>query len=150
MFIFSCTAKKAATTKPLNTSTNVSNTTFFEKIKKPSDFQQVKINSKINVETGNFVPTLDATIYVENGQKIWMNLVAVIVNIARGTATNEGIKGYEKWNKTYIDSDFTYLNNLLNVNFIDYNALQNLILGKTFIPVKENEFTQAQNSQGYS
>ncbi len=148
--LFSCASKKAIKENPTDTNIPVSGSTFFNKIKEPSDFQQVKINSKVNVETGSFIPTLDATIYIENGQKVWMNMTAVFLNIARGMATQDGIKGYEKWNKTYIESDFTYLNNLLNVNFIDYNSLQNLLLGKTFIPVKEKDFTLTQNAQGYS
>ena len=53
---------------------------------------------------------------------------------ARANITPAGIKAYEKINKTYIDSNFDYINNLLKVNFIDYSALQNLLLGKTFIP----------------
>ena len=60
---------------------------------------------------------------------------------ARANITPAGIKAYEKINKTYIDSNFDYINNLLKVNFIDYSALQNLLLGKTFIPVNEKDYT---------
>ena len=49
----------------------------------------------------------------------------------------------------YIDSNFDYINNLLKVNFIDYSALQNLLLGKTFIPVNEKDYTFLQNENGY-
>lgn len=126
-----------------------SNAVFFSKIKEAPEFQQLKINSKVNVETGSFIPTLDATIYIENGKKVWMNMIAVILNVGRGIATPEGIKGYEKWNKTYIESDFSYLNNLLNVNFIKFNSLQNLLMGKTFIPINEKDFLVTKNAQGY-
>lgn len=150
ILVISCKTKTAVNA-PISSNTPVSsNTEFFDKIKMKPDFQQVKINSRVNVETGSYIPTLDATIYLENGQKIWMNLVAVILNVGRGMATPEGIRGYEKWNKTYIESDFTYLNNLLNVNFIDYNSLQNLLLGRTFIPVNEKDFVLTRNAQGYN
>lgn len=76
-------------------------------------------------------------------------MIAIFLNVGRGIATPEGIKGYEKWNKTYIESDFSYLNKLLNVNFIDYNSLQNLLLGKTFIPINEKDFLVTKNTQGY-
>ncbi len=126
------------------------NTAFFTKIKAEPQFSQLKIASRVNVETGSFIPTLDATIYIENGQKVWMNMVAVILNVGRGIATPAGIKGYEKWNKTYIESDFSYLNNLLNVDFIDYKALQNLLLGRTFVPVNANDFALSTTPQGYT
>ena len=38
---------------------------------------------------------------------------------------------------------------LLNVNFIDYGAFQNLLLGKTFIPVNDKDFKVTKNAQGY-
>ncbi|WP_294269917.1 DUF4292 domain-containing protein [uncultured Chryseobacterium sp.] len=123
--------------------------TFFEHVLIPPKFDQVKINSKVNVETGSFIPTLDATIYIENNQKVWMNLSALFINVARGVATPEGIKGLDRTNKSYIDSDFEYLNNLLNVNFIDYQALQRILMGRTFAKINDSQFTLTRNAQGY-
>lgn len=147
------TSCKTANTpnNPVNTTTTAnSNSVFFNKIKERANFQQVKINSKIDIENGSYVPTLDATVYIENGQKVWVNLVALILNVGRGIATPTGIKGYEKWNKTYIESDFSYLNKMMNVNFIDFNSLQNLLMGRTFIPVNEKDFVLTKNTVGYS
>lgn len=148
LFAVSCKTKSIAT-NPVDHNSSSTSGNFFTAIKEKPNFQQIKISSKVNVENGSFIPTLDATIYIENGQKVWMNMVAVILNVARGVATPDGIKGYEKLNKTYIESDFSYLNNLLNVNFIDFNSLQNLLIGKTFVPVNEKDFTVTKNAQGY-
>lgn len=148
LFVVSCKTKSVAT-NPVDRNSTASSKNFFIAIKEKPNFQQIKINSKVNVENGSFIPTLDATIYIENGQKVWMNMVAVILNVARGVATVDGIKGYEKLNKTYIESDFSYLNKLLNVNFIDFNSLQNLLVGKTFIPIDERDFKFSKNTQGY-
>ena len=142
--------KTATSANPVDANVPItSNEVFFNRINANLDFEQIKINSKVNVETGNFVPTLDATIYLENNQKVWMNMNAFFLNVGRGLATSEGVKGYEKWNKTYIDSDFSYLNSLLNVNFIDLNNFQRLLLGRTFIPVNSNSFVLTKNAQGF-
>ena len=77
-----------------------------------------------------------------------MNL-SYILNIARGIVTPDGIKAYEKYNKTYIDSDFEYLNKLLNVDFVNYYTLQKLLMGRTFIPLKDSQFTLTKNMEGY-
>ncbi|PKF72389.1 DUF4292 domain-containing protein [Chryseobacterium sp. PMSZPI] len=122
---------------------------FYEHVLVPPKFDQIKIDSKVRVETGNFIPTLDATIYIENDKKVWMNLRALLLNVARGIATPEGIKGQDKVNKVYIDSDFDYLNNLLNVNFIDYKSLEKILLGRTFVKISDSQFTLTQNAQGY-
>ncbi|RLJ23024.1 uncharacterized protein DUF4292 [Chryseobacterium sp. 7] len=123
--------------------------TFYEHVLVPPKFDQIKIDSKIRVETGSYVPTLDATVYIENDTKVWMNLRALFINAARGIATPEGIKGQDKINKTYIDSDFDYLNNLLNVNFIDYKSLEKILLGRTFVKINDRQFTLTQNAQGF-
>ncbi|WP_124641562.1 DUF4292 domain-containing protein [Amniculibacterium aquaticum] len=111
-------------------------------------FEHLKMKSTIKIETGNSIPTLDALIYIENNQKIWMNL-SFIVNAARGIATPEGIKAYEKYNRTYIDSDFDYLNNLLNIDFINYPTLQKLLMGRTFIPIRDSQYILSKNMEGY-
>lgn len=144
------TKSTESSNNPISATEAVNNSDFYRSIMKKNDFDQVKINSKIDVQTGRFIPTLNATIYIENGQKVWMNLSALFFNVGRGIATTSGVKGYESYNKTYIDSDFGYLNQLLKVDFIDYNALQNLLIGKTFIPIKEKDFTLTQNAQGFT
>lgn len=123
--------------------------TFYEHVVVPLKFDQVKISSKVNVETGSFIPTLDATIYIENDKKVWMNLQAFFIGVARGIATPEGIKGQDKTSKTYIDSDFDYLNKLLNVNFIDYKSLEKILMGRTFVKISDSQFTLTQNAQGF-
>ena len=122
---------------------------FYEHVVVPLKFEQIKINSKVNVETGSFIPTLDAVIYIENDKKVWMNLQALFFNVAKGIATPEGIKGQDKTSKTYIDSDFDYLNKLLNVNFIDYKSLEKILMGRTFVKISDSQFTLTQNAQGF-
>ena len=152
IFLVSCGTQKNVSkpTDPIDVKSPIlENKYFFDAISQKSAFENLKITSKINAEIGKIVPTIDATIYIENRQKIWMNMSTFFINVARGLATPEGLKLYEKMNKTYIDSDFEYLNKLLNVNFIDYHALQNLLVGKMFIPIQEKDFSLTQNTTGY-
>lgn len=147
--LISC-ATRPVVDQPVSTNTPIAtNASFFKKINEKPDFLQLKMNSKITAETGKFIPPLDATIYIEKDRKVWINMNALFLNVGRGIATPEGIKGYEKWNKTYIESDFSYLNSLLNVDFIDYYSFQNLLVGKTFIPVNDKDFKVTKNAQGY-
>lgn len=145
----SCKTKQVIDQPIDNNAPLVSNAAFFKKINEQVTFSQLKINSKITAQTGKFIPPLDATIYIEKDKKVWINMIAIFLNVGRGIATPDGIKGYEKWNKTYIESDFAYLNKLLNVNFIDYKAFQNLLIGQEFIPINEKEFGVTKNAQGY-
>ena len=160
--LFSCKAKKAMENEDSKDSIAISNPPkdankpintpieFYQKVLPPVKFDQIKISSKLNIETNaTYLPTLDATTYIVNDEKIWMNLQAFFLNMARGIATNEGIKAYVRTEKTYIDSDFEYLNNLLNTNFINFDALEKLLMGRTFIKINSNDFLLNKNAQGY-
>ena len=149
-FLWSCKTKTLVN-NPVDSNTAIASDSFFyNKILAESNYEGLKINSKVDVENGNFIPTLNATIYLEKDKKVWLNLSALFINVARGLANADGVKGYEVYNKTYIDSDFSYLNRLLNVNFIDLKSLQNLLIGKTFIPINEKDFKLTKNSNGYN
>lgn len=123
---------------------------FYSKILLPPKFEHIKMSSKIEVIADNYIPVLDATIYVENDQKIYANLNAFMgLTGAKSLITPEGLKAYVRTNKTYIDSDFDYLNKLLNVNFIDYKAVEKILIGRTFIPVNDRQFIATKTTQGY-
>ncbi|AYN00337.1 DUF4292 domain-containing protein [Chryseobacterium sp. 3008163] len=122
--------------------------TFYENIYIHPKFDQIKINSKITADNIRVSP-LDATIYIESDKKIWSNINFLFFNAARAIITPEGIKAVDKYNKNYIDSDFDYLNNLLNINFIDYKTLEKILLGRTFLLVSNRNSSITKNEDGY-
>lgn len=122
--------------------------TFYEKIFLHPKFEHVKINSKITASDLRVSP-LDATIYIENDKKTWANISFWGINAARAIITPEGIKAIDKYNKNYIDSDFDYLNNFLNVNFIDYKTLEKLLMGRTFMHITNSNSSIVKNNEGY-
>lgn len=122
--------------------------TFYENIFLHPKFEHVKINSKITASDLRVSP-LDAVIYIENDKKIWSNISFLIIPAARAIITPEGIKAMDRYNKNYIDSDFDYLNNLLNVNFIDYKTLEKLLMGRTFMHITNSNSKIVKNSEGY-
>ncbi|MBW7676888.1 DUF4292 domain-containing protein [Chryseobacterium chendengshani] len=135
--------------KPIDAGKNISDRlTFYESIYIHPKFEQIKINSKITADNIRVSP-LDATIYIERDKKIWSNINFLFFNAARAIITPEGIKAVDKYNKNYIDSDFEYLNNLLNINFIDYKTLEKILLGRTFLVVSDRNSKITKNMQGY-
>ncbi|MBW8524602.1 DUF4292 domain-containing protein [Chryseobacterium chendengshani] len=135
--------------KPIDAGKNISDRlTFYESIYIHPKFEQIKINSKITADNIRVSP-LDATIYIESDKKIWSNINFLFFNAARAIITPDGIKAVDKYNKNYIDSDFEYLNNLLNINFIDYKTLEKILLGRTFLVVSDRNSKITKNMQGY-
>lgn len=113
---------------------------FFYQITKPQQFSALKINSKITVDTDQYIPALNGTLYIEKNEKIWLNLSALFITVARGMAEPDHLRGYETINKTYIDSKYEYLNHLLGVDFLNYMNLQNLFTGKSCLPILPKDF----------
>lgn len=103
-------------------------------------FVHLTISSKINADIDGTSVGLNGKIYIQDGKKIWVNVSKFGINAARALITPDGFKAYEKLEKTYIDGDFSYFNNLLKVDFIDYQKLQNLLLGQIFVEMKAQDF----------
>lgn len=121
---------------------------FYQKIYLHPTFDYLKITSKITADNIRVSP-LDAVIYIETDKKIWSRIDFLFFNAARALITPEGIKAMDKYNKNYIDSDFDYLNNLLNVNFIDYKNLEKLLEGRTFFTLSDKNAKIIKNKDGY-
>ncbi|MHA6727031.1 DUF4292 domain-containing protein [Chryseobacterium sp. A301] len=147
--VFGCTSQSKVT-NPTDINKEVDAKALWTDINRAPEFETLKISSKINAQTGKFLPTIDATIYLEKDEKVWMNFSALFLSVARGVATPEGFKGYEKWNKTYIDSSYDYLNSLLGVDFIDLQSLQKLLVGKTFLPIDSKDFKLTKGTSSYT
>ncbi|MEG2335864.1 DUF4292 domain-containing protein, partial [Chryseobacterium sp.] len=92
---------------------------------------------------------LDAIIYIETDKKIWSKIDFIVFNAARALISPDGIKAMDKYNKNYIDSDFEYLNNLLNVHFFDYKNLEKLLVGRTFFTLSNKNAKITKNMEGY-
>jgi hypothetical protein len=135
--IISCSTQKSATknAEEMKTLTIINNS-----LKQKPVFTDLTIQAKIQAEIDGNSIGLNGKIYIQNEKKIWVNVSKFGINAARALITPTGFKAYEKLDRTYIDGDFTYFNNLLKVDFIDYQTLQNLLLGRIFTEMKPADF----------
>lgn len=137
LFLSSCkTANVAATDAVEMKTASVITKTLAQK----PVFTHLTINSKINADIDDVSTSVNGRIYINNGKKIWVNVSKFGITGARALITPEGFKAYEKLDRSYIDGDFSYFNRLLKVDFIDYDKLQNLLLGRIFVEMKASEF----------
>lgn len=123
---------------------------FFEKVMIQPRPDFLKITSKMQLQTPETsLPSVNTTLYLEKDKKVWLNATVLFFNIARAQATPAGIQAYEKTSQHYLDSDFAYLNKLLNVNFITFATLEKLLLGRTFIRIHSDEYQLKETSEGF-
>lgn len=151
LFIGSCSTQKGAQTSGVNSQTsNVSTSSAIIKnvLHKTNNFNHLVIKSKITADLGDMDTGIDATISVDNQDKIWINAQKFIFK-ARAEITPEGFKAYENFSKSYIDGDFAFINKLLGVDFIDYNKFQNLLLGRVFVDLNQEKYTAERINNQY-
>ncbi len=120
----------------------------FQTIQQPVDFSTLKIKATADIESGNSYPSVGVTLYIDKGKQVWAN-ATLILPLARANILPSGFKMYEKIGKTYVDSDFNYVNNLLKVDFIDYMSIENLLTGKLFFPVNPGDFSFSVQNDKY-
>lgn len=138
LVLLSCGTQKGAvelSTEEMKTSAIINSS-----LSRKPVFTDLTIQSKINADIDGNSVGLNGKIYIQNGEKIWVNVSKFGINAARALITPDGFKAYEKLDRTYIDGDFSYFNNLLKVGFIDYQTLQNLLLGRIFTEMKPSDF----------
>ncbi|WP_291064343.1 MULTISPECIES: DUF4292 domain-containing protein [unclassified Empedobacter] len=133
-----CNTQKAAKVDKDNTEVvSASSKIIQQTLLKKSSFKDVIVRGKASTDLGN----VNATISIKNGQKISVNLSKLGYVGASALITPEGFAAYEKLGKTYYEGDFSIANKLLKVDFIDYQKLQNLMLGKVFVDLNPTDYT---------
>ncbi len=144
-----CTTQKAVKDSE-NTSKVVSESgrIIQQTLAKKSTFTHLTIRGKANADLGEMAGGVNITMYVNNGQKIWVNASKFGFNGARALITPKGFQAYEKLGKSYYEGDFSLANKLMKVDFIDFQKFQNLLIGKVFVDLNLNDYTaELQNNQ---
>ncbi len=141
--ITSCSSTKVTKEKEVTPVTVVSESTKIinKTLAQKSTFKDLTINAKLAVDLEDIGGDVNATIVVNNGSKIWVNATKLLFPLGRAQFTPDGFAAYEKIGKTYYEGDFSLANKLLKVDFIDYQKLQNLLLGKVFVDLNPKDYT---------
>lgn len=138
--IFSCKTQKGISINEKEIKyENASVENLVKTIAQPVDFTTLKIKANADIESGNSYPSVALTLYIDKGNQIWAN-ASLILPLARASIYPGGFKMYERLGKTYVDSNFDYLNNLLKVDFLTYKNIEDLLIGKLFFPLNINDF----------
>lgn len=116
---------------------------------KTSKFNHLTIQAKVSADLEEVGGDVKATIYVNNKSKIWINATKFGFTGARALITPNGFAAYEKIGGTYYEGDFSIANKLLKVDFIDYQKLQNLMLGKVFVDLNPADYTATFHENQY-
>ncbi|WP_077400858.1 DUF4292 domain-containing protein [Cellulophaga omnivescoria] len=145
VFFVSCKSKKViasntSTLKKLNTKTVVKN-----HYANALDFKTLRGRLKIDYTDGTDAQGYTVSFRMEKDKAIW---ISATLGVVKAYITPTRVSFYNRLQNEYFDGDFTYLSNLLGTE-LDYNKLQNLLLGQALFDLRKEKYTTVELNNQY-
>lgn len=114
------------------------------------DFKTLSGRLKGTYDDGYESQSITVSIRMKKDETIWLSAkLAGIIPMAKLMVTPDRVMFYEKINNQYFDGDFSLLSKWLKTE-IDFEKLQNLLLGKAVFEVKKNAYSLTEKEEGYA
>ena len=107
------------------------------------DIKTFQARARINYFRKNKVKTNSATIRILSGEKIW---ISAPLGAIRLLITNDSIKYYNKLERNYIKTSFSYIENIIGLN-ITYEMLEKLLFGQPVLALSPKDFAKKLNME---
>lgn len=147
LVLSSCKTKSVATKKGATKSMSANKIikTHYDK-----SFKQKTLIAKMKVKYKgkSNLPSVTASLRVEKDKTIWISLSKIGFPIGKVLITKDKVSYYEKINRTYFEGDFALLSNWLGTE-LDFEKVQNLILGEPIFNLKKERHLAEENENNY-
>lgn len=115
-----------------------------------ADFDRKTLNARITAKYKD--PKSSASFSVklrmEKDKTIWLSATKFGIPVAKAKITPERVSYYEKLNRTYFDGDFALVSKFLGTD-LNYEKLQNLLLGQAILDLKKGKFSSDYKNESY-
>jgi hypothetical protein len=116
-----------------------------ENQKQSADFKTFQAKVKIDYTEGNSSNGVSVNLRIEKDKAIWLSAP---LGVARAMITPEKVSYYNKLENEYFDGDYSLLSELLGVE-LDFNKVQNLLLGETLFNLSKEVYLTSNNEVSY-
>lgn len=115
-----------------------------------ADFKRKTLNARIiaKYQDPKSSASFSVKLRIEKDKTIWLSATKFGIPVAKAKITPEHVSYYEKLNKTYFDGDFKLINKFLGTD-LDYDKLQNLLLGQAILDLKKGKFSSDYKNRSY-
>ena len=110
-----------------------------------SKFNTLQGRLKVEYIQGDRSETHTLTLRMENGKTIWVN---AFLNMVRVKITPDRVRFYNKLDNTYFDGDYALISEFLGAD-LQFENLQNLLLGEAIFNLKPKEFKKKTHPNSY-
>jgi len=112
------------------------------------DKKTITARLKVKYIGKSSLPGVTASLRVKKDETIWLSISKFGFPVGKVLITPNRVSYYEKINKTYFDGDFSLLSNWLGTE-LDFEKVQNLLLGQAILNLKNEKFLIGQERNKY-
>lgn len=116
-----------------------------ENAKQAANFKTIQSRLKITYTQKGKTQSHSVNFRAKKDEALWINATFSVI---RALVTPEKVSFYNKLDRTYFDGDYKYLSDLLGTE-LDFNKVQNLLLGETLYNLDSSDFKASVGDDSY-
>ncbi|WP_303316515.1 DUF4292 domain-containing protein [Flavivirga abyssicola] len=116
-----------------------------ENAKQAPSFKTLRSTLKITYVQGEDSQTHSVSFRAKKDEALW---ISATFSIVKALVTPKKVSFYNKLDNTYFDGDYKYLSDLLGTE-LDFQKVQNLLLGETIFDLKEGNYKASVDDKLY-
>lgn len=113
-----------------------------------SDYSSLYIRANAKYADDKQTQNVTAEIKIKKDQQILVSIRFLGITMAKASITPTSVSYYEKIKGTYFEGDFSALSQWLGTD-LDYNKIQNLLVGEALDDLKKGKYTESLVEQLY-
>jgi outer membrane biogenesis lipoprotein LolB len=111
-------------------------------------FETMTSRMKLRYQDEERSQSVTVSFRMKKDSAIWMSAQLLGIPLAKVLITRDRVSYYEKIGKTYFDGDYRLVSNWLGTP-LDYEKLQNLLLGQAIYDLRNEKYKLTESTRGY-
>ncbi len=113
-----------------------------------AEFETLSSRMRLKYQDEERSQSVTVSFRMEKDNTIWMSAQILGIPLAKALITRDRVSYYEKIGKTYFDGDYSLLSKWLGTP-LDFDKLQNLLIGQTIYDLRNDRYQLTESSRGY-
>lgn len=113
-----------------------------------TDFKTLSSRMRLNYQDEDRSQSVTVSFRMAKDETIWISAQLLGIPLAKALITRDRVSYFEKIGKTYFEGDYSLLSKWLGTP-LDYDKLQNLLLGQAIYDLREDKYVLTESTRGY-
>ncbi len=113
-----------------------------------AEFETLTSRMRLKYQDEERSQSVTVSFRMEKDKTIWLSAQLLGIPLAKALITRDRVSYFEKIGGTYFDGDYRLLSQWLGTP-LDFDKLQNLLLGQTIYDLREDRYMLTESNRGY-